>query len=161
MTGLFSLKSFLNHPFLLTSDAGAGSLTAFKAILTTVLLVLAMSQALEQVLLYRWIRVKNLNRRLVLRMHRFGGATAMVLVLTVLGSCLYTWLALGYPPSTARVVAHAVLGGLATAVLLTKVAIANWFRQYLGITLPLGVSAGLLLFGIFLLTALPYFLGWL
>jgi len=105
--------------------------------------------------------VRNLDRRLVLRLHRIGGATAVLLVLIVLGSCLYTWLALGYPPSTARDVAHAVLGGLVTIVLLTKMAIANWFRQYMSLTLPLGISAGMLLLGSFLLTALPYFLGWL
>jgi Kef-type K+ transport system membrane component KefB len=97
----------------------------------------------------------------MLRLHRLGGATAVLLVFLVLGSCFYTWLALGYPPSTARVVVHAVLGGLATAVLLTKVAIANRFHQYANLTLPLGISAGVLLLGIFLLTALPYFLGWL
>jgi hypothetical protein len=42
---------------------------------------------------------------------------------------------------------------------LIKVAIANWYRQYLGWTLPLGISTGVFLLGIFLLTALPYFLG--
>lgn len=140
---------------------GSLSLTAFKAILTTVIVGLALSQVLEQALLYRWIRVRNLNRRLVLRLHRLGGVAAVLLVLVVIGSCLYTWLGLGYPPSTARVVAHAVLGALAIVVLLTKVAIANLLRRYMGLTLPVGISAGVLLLGIFLLTALPYFLGWL
>ena len=97
----------------------------------------------------------------MLRLHRLGGATAVFLVFVVLGSCLYTGLALGYPPSTAHVVAHAMLGGLVTVVLLTKMAIANRFHQYTSLTLPLGISAGVLLLGIFLLTALPYFLGWL
>jgi hypothetical protein len=52
-----------------------------------------------------------------------------------------------------------VLGGLAVVVLLTKVALANWFRQYLGYTLPIGISAGILLLSVFLLMALPRFLG--
>jgi hypothetical protein len=161
MISLFSLKSFLDHALHIASGTSAFELTPFKAIVTTVVLGLAVSQALEQALLYKWIRVRNLNRPLVVRLHRIGGVTAVLLVLVVLGSCLYTLWGLGYPLSTARVVAHAVLGGLATAVLLTKVGIANWFRQYLGLTLPVGISAGLLLLGIFLLTALPYFLGWL
>jgi hypothetical protein len=161
MSPLFSLKPFFDHAFLLAAAIRAFELTPFKAIVTTVILGLAVAQALEQALLYRWIRVRNLNRPLVVRLHRIGGATAMLLVLVVLGSCLYTWLGLGYPPSTPRVVAHAVLGGLATVVLLTKVAIANWFRQYLGWTLPVGISAGVALLGVFLLAALPYFLGWL
>ena len=54
-----------------------------------------------------------------------------------------------------------MLGGLVTVVLLTKMAIANRFHQYTSLTLPLGISAGVLFLGIFLLTALPYFLGWL
>jgi hypothetical protein len=120
---------------------------------------LALSQALEQALLYKWVRVRNLNRRLVVRLHRFGGATAVLLILAVLGLCWYTWLGLGYPLSTVRVAAHAVLGGLASVVLLAKVAIANRFRQYMRFTLPLGISAGSLLLGIFLITALPHFLG--
>jgi hypothetical protein len=159
MTILFQFESLTHHALLVPSDAGGLSLTAFKAIVTTVLLGLAMAQAFEQVLLYRWIRVRNLNRRLVLRLHRLGGVTATFLVLVVLGSCLYTWLVLGYPPSTPRVVAHAVLGGLVTTILLIKVAMANRFRQYLGLTLPLGITAGVSLLGIFLLMALPYFLG--
>ena len=83
----------------------------------------------------------------------------MLLIFVVLGLCWYTWLGLGYPLSTLRVVAHVVLGGLATMVLLTKVAIANRFRKQMSLTLPLGISAGTLLLGIFLITALPHFLG--
>jgi hypothetical protein len=159
MTGLFPPQSSLGHALLVTSSINANTLTLFKSILVTVLVVLAIAQILEQALLYRWIRVSNLNRPLVVRLHRLGGIAAVLLVLAVLGTCLYTLFGLGYPLSTTRVVAHVVLGSLVTLFLLIKVAIANWFRQHLGLTLPVGISAGLLLLGVFLLTALPYFLG--
>ena len=159
MTTLFSLASLLDHALRLSHGVSTSTLTTIKSIVATVLLGLALTQALEQALLYRWLRVRNLNRRLVVRLHRFGGVTVVLLVLTVLGLCWYTWLGLGYPPSTVRVVAHAVLGGLLSVVLLAKLAIANLFRQYLGYTLPLGISAATLLLCIFLLTALPHFVG--
>lgn len=135
-------------------------LISIKSILTTILLAVAVTQAAEQVLLYRWIPVRNLNRKLTLRLHRFGGATAVVLLFVVAGLCWYTVLGLGYSTNTPRLMAHAVLAGLAALVLLTKVALANFFRQYLNFALPLGIAAGLLLLGIFLLTALYHFEGY-
>jgi hypothetical protein len=159
MISLLSFEAFVHDAVPLAKGISPYALTNFKVILTTVLLGIAIAQAFEQALLYKWIRVRNLNRRLVVRLHRIGGATAVVLILAVVASCWYTWLGLGYPLNTLRVVAHAVLGGLAVVVLLTKVAMANWFRQYLGYTLPIGISAGALLLGVFLLMALPRLLG--
>ena len=159
MTSLLSFTAFAHNAVPLASGISAYMLTNFKVIVATALLAVAVIQALEQALLYKWIRVRNLNRRLVVRLHRIGGATAVVLILAVLAACWYTWLGLGYPLNTVRVVAHAVLGGLAAAILAIKVVFANFYREGLKYTLPLGISAGTLLLGVFLLTALPRFLG--
>lgn len=159
MTGFLSLLRFFDHATPLAFAVSIHQLTTFKSILTTILLAVAIAQALEQALLYKWIHVRNLNRPVVVRLHRIGGATAVVLILPVLAACWYTWLGLVYPLNTPRVVAHAVMGGLLSVILLTKVVIANWRRQYLGYTLPLGISAGVLLLGIWLLTAMPTLFG--
>ncbi len=159
MTGLSSLQHSLHYALPLAEGFNPGTLTQFKSIVVTVLLGLAIAQALEQVLLYRWIRVPNLNRPLTVRLHRFGGIAVVILVFAVLGSCLYTLFGLRYPLVTPRVIAHVVLGSLVIVVLLTKVVFANWYRQGLNLALPLGISAALLLLGIFLLTALPFYLG--
>ena len=72
MTSLFSPISLAPHAVPLVYGVSTQPLTTLKSILTALLLVVALSQALEQALLYRWIRVPNLNRRLVVRLHRFG-----------------------------------------------------------------------------------------
>jgi Family of unknown function (DUF6529) len=157
MTGFLSLASFVDRTF---ANGGSGQeLTLFKSILATILLALAIAQATEQALLYGWIPVRNLNRRLVVRLHRIGGATAVAAILLVVGACLYTWLGRHYPLSSARVVAHAVIGGVVLAILLTKAVFANFARQYLKYALPMGIVAGTGLLAIFLLTALQVFLG--
>jgi len=159
MTSFLSLMAFVDHVVAPSYRASGYDLTMFKSIVATILLVLAVIQALEQALLYKWIPVRNLNRPLIVRLHRLGGATAVVLILLVLGACWYTWLGLHYPLSATRVVAHAVIGGLVSVILLAKVVFANWARQYLKYALPLGISAGTGLLAIFLLTALQFFLG--
>ncbi len=159
MTGFFSFIGSILHAAAPAAGVSNQVLISVKSILVTILLGIAVSQATEQALLYRWIPDRNLNRRLTLRLHRFGGAAAVLVFFGVLGLCWYSLLGQGYPVNTARLMAHAVLAGLATVVLLAKVAIANFFRQYLSLTLPLGISAGVLLLGLFLLTALPHFLG--
>jgi len=159
MTGVLSLTEFVHGAMPLAIGVSTQVLTTFKVILATALLGIAVVQALEQAMLYRWIRVRNLNRRLVVRLHRIGGATAVVLILAVLAACWYSWLGLGYPLNSVRVVAHAVLGGLAAAILAVKVVFANFYREGLKYTLPLGISVGTFLLGVFLLMALPWYLG--
>jgi hypothetical protein len=159
MTGVVSSLIFPHAAAPLADGLSYQALTILKAILTTVVLGVALVQGLEQALLYRWIRVRKLNRRLMVRLHRAGGGIALLLTLSVLVVCLYSWLGEGYALSSVRVVAHAALGCLATVILLTKLVIANRFRKYLRYALPLGLSSGALLLGVWLLTALPKFLG--
>ena len=56
----------------------------------------------------------------------------------------------------ARVTLHAIFGGLLMLVLIVKAIISNFVRKQLRINVPLGVAAGVLTLGVFLLTVVPH-----
>lgn len=125
-----------------------------KSILTTVVLAIALFQALEMAQLKGYLRVLPLDKRTLRDLHRMGGVAAMFLMLVVAGLCVLTQRTYLYPP---RVALHAVLGTAGIVVLVAKAVITNGFRKYLRINNGLGAVAGLLILGTFVLSALWYF----
>jgi hypothetical protein len=130
------------------------SLEMLKALLTTVVLALALAQALEMAQVRGYVRLLPIEKRQLLRLHRWGGIATLILTLAVAVICVRGE---GYVLYSLRVQAHAVMGVLAILVLLLKVAITNRFRRYLRFTLVLGTIAGLMILGTFVASALWYF----
>ena len=130
------------------------SLLMLKSILTTVIIVLALGQALSGLRmtgrLQRWpLPVKKLRIG-----HRLVGDAALLLTLSVALICVTH---LSYGAYSLRAPLHAALGTLAAVTLLVKVIVARWSRRYLRYARILGGVAGLSLLGCFWASALWYF----
>jgi hypothetical protein len=132
------------------------SLEMLKAIVTTVVLALALGQALEMAQVRGYVSLLPFEKRRLRQLHRWGGMATLVLTLAVAVICVF---GIGgrYASYSPRVLAHLHMGALAIVVLLLKVVIANLFRRYLRFTLALGAAAGLLILGTFAASALWYF----
>jgi hypothetical protein len=132
------------------------SLEMVKSVVTTVVLALALGQALGMAQVRGYVRLLPVDKRRLRRWHRWGGMAMLVLTCAVAVICV---LGIGgrYASYSARVLAHLHMGALAIVVLLLKVAIAHRFRRYLRFTLVLGAAAGLLILGTFVASALWYF----
>jgi hypothetical protein len=130
------------------------SLLMLKSIITTVVVLLAVSQALMGLRmtghLRRWpAPVKTLRIG-----HRLLGDAVLLLTLSVALICVTH---LSYGGYSLRVPVHAALGTVGAAILLGKVVVARRFRRYLRYARILGGVAGLSLLGCFWASALWYF----
>jgi hypothetical protein len=134
------------------------SLGTLKSLVTTAILALALIQALGMLQVRGYVGLLPVKKRRLRQLHRWGGIAVLVLTGTVAVICMSGF---GYVLYSPRVKAHVVMGGLAILVLLVKVAISHRFRRYLrylGLTLVLGAAAGLFILGVFVTSALWYFL---
>lgn len=131
------------------------SLQMLKSIVTTVILVLALMQALGMAQVRGYVHLLPLSRRQLRRLHRWGGIAALILTLAVAVACVLGESCGLYSP---RVKAHTAMGVLAILVLLLKVVITHRFRRYLRHNTALGIAAGLLILGTFAASALWYFI---
>jgi hypothetical protein len=155
------------------------SLEMLKSVVTTIVLALALGQALGMAQVRGYVRLlpfdpstlrrgsgqaglrtgfaqdRPLERKQLRLWHRWGGMAALVLSLAVAVICVFGE---GYVYYSLRVQVHAAMGALAILVLLLKVAITNRFRRYLRFTLALGTAAGLLILGTLCSSALWYFI---
>jgi hypothetical protein len=129
------------------------SLEMLKSIVTTVILALALGQALGMAQVRGYVRLLPLAKKRLRMLHRRGGIAALVLTLAVAVTCVAGF---GYELYSPRVKAHAVMGALAILVLLLKVVITHRFRRYLRYNTALGAAAGLLILGAFTASALWY-----
>jgi uncharacterized membrane protein len=130
------------------------SLEMLKSIVTTIVLALALGQALGMAQVRGYVRLLPLEKKQLRVLHRRGGIAALVLSLAVAVTCVVGF---GYELYSPRVKAHVVMGALAILVLLLKVAITHRFRRYLRYNTALGAAAGLLVLGTFIASALWYF----
>jgi hypothetical protein len=130
------------------------SLEMLKSMVTTMILALALMQALGMAQVRGYMRLLPVEKGRLRLWHRWGGIIALALTLAVAVTCVFGF---GYELYSFRVQAHAVMGSLAALVLLLKVAITNQFRRYLRFALALGTAAGLLILGTFVASALWYF----
>ena len=130
------------------------SLEMLKSVMTSTVLALALVQALVMAQVRGYVNLLPVGKRQLVRWHRLEGAATLLLALAVAAMCVFGERYAYYPP---RVLAHAVMGGLAVLVLATKAAISNRFRRHLRHALALGTAAGLLILGTFITSALWYF----
>lgn len=130
------------------------SLEMLKAILTTLILALALVQALGMAQVRGYVRLLPVGKKQLVRLHHLGGAATLLLALAVAAMCV---LGERYAYYSLRVQAHAVMGVLAILILAIKAVITNRSRRYLRHALALGTAAGLLVLGTFIASALWYF----
>jgi uncharacterized membrane protein len=130
------------------------SLEMFKAIMTTIVLALALVQALGMAQVRGWVRLLPVEKKRLRQWHREGGIVALVLTMAIAVTCVVGF---GYELYSPRVKAHAMMGTLAVVALFLKVVITNRFRRYLRYNMALGMAAGLLILGTFIASALWYF----
>ena len=131
------------------------SLAMLKSIATTVLLVLALVQALGMAQVRGYVSLLPVEKRRLRRIHSRGGIAALVLSVAVALACVF---GVGYAPCSLRVWLHVIMGVLAILILFLKMALTRRFRRYLRFNTALGVAVGLLLLGTFVTSALWYFL---
>jgi hypothetical protein len=128
----------------------------FKSVVTTVVLALALVQALGMGQVRGYVRLLPFERKRLRQWHRWGGIAGLVLTCVVAVMCV-SGIGGRYASYSARVLAHLHMGTLAILVLLVKVVITNRFRRYLRYNTALGIAAGLLILGTFVTSALWYF----
>jgi hypothetical protein len=133
------------------------SLLMVKSILATVVLGLAIAQALMGLRLRGYLKSLPLPLRRLSGWHRRNGDVTLILTVIVAIICVTS---LGFSLYSPRVRLHALLGTLAALIMFLKVIIARRFHTYLRHTLLLGTIAGFSVLGTFVASAVWYFL-WL
>ncbi len=131
------------------------SLEMSKSILATVVLALALAQAISMAQIRGYLRFKliPLPAKSLRTWHRWGGDATLLLTLFVALICLTHET---YYPYHWRIPLHVALGSLAALVMLAKLLMARRFRRYLRYGPLLGVTAGLAVLGTFIASALWY-----
>ncbi|TKJ28998.1 MAG: hypothetical protein CEE40_09985 [Chloroflexi bacterium B3_Chlor] len=129
------------------------SLEMMKSILTTIVLVLAIGQAIAGLRLRGHLKFLPLPIRYLRSWHRWGGDATLLLTLGVALICATRF---SYGTYSLRVILHAALGTLAATVMFMKVVVTRRLRRYLRYTLVLGTIAGFSVLGCFMTSALWY-----
>jgi hypothetical protein len=130
------------------------SLLMLKSVLTTVVLVLALGQAVSG------LRLRGHFKRLpvpvgTLRLwHRLGGDATLALTTLVGLICVTN---LGFSLYTFRERAHVALGIVAGLAMVVKVLMGRRYRRLLRHSLEVGAVAGFSVLGLFAFSALWYF----
>ncbi len=129
------------------------SMEMVKSVVTSIILALALVQALGVAQVRGYVRLLPVEKKRLVQWHRLGGVATLLLALVVAAMCVFGERYAYYSP---RVQAHAVMGVVAILVLLLKVAITHRSRRHLRFALALGAAAGLLILGTFMASALWY-----
>lgn len=130
------------------------SLLMVKSILTTVVLVLAIVQAITGARLRGFLKFLPLPMRPLRAWHRWGGDATLLLTLTVAIICAAN---LPFSTYSLRVPLHAALGTSAALIMSLKVIVARRFRPYVRYAPVLGTIAAISVLGCFVASALYYF----
>jgi hypothetical protein len=128
-----------------------------KTILASAALLLALEQVWSMAEVRGWIEPAHFRPRLLVRIHRWGGLIAWLLVTAIIGIGLTLVFVIGYSLHSPRLWLHVGFGVLAWVVLLTKVLMSNRHRRLIRHSLALGVGAGVFITGAFLFSAVWYF----
>jgi hypothetical protein len=130
------------------------SLLMMKSILTTVVVLLAVWQAVSGLRMTGSLKRFPAPVKTLRLGHRLGGDATLLLTLSIAFICVTH---LPFSTYSLRVPLHAALGTLAAAVLVFKLVIARRFRRYLRHARIFGYVAGFSLLGCFWASALWYF----
>ncbi len=125
-----------------------------KSILTTVVLGLAITQAMTGTGLRGYLKSLPVPLRRLRAWHRWSGDAALILTIAVAAICVWSF---GFELYSPRVTLHAALGTLAGLVMISKLVIARRFRTHLRYAPILGAVAGFCTLGTFVASALWYF----
>lgn len=131
------------------------TLEMVKSAIATIILLLAIAQALEMTQVLGYVRLVPVEKRTLRRMHRRGGIAALILMSVVAAICV---LEEGIYFRPLRVGIHAIAGPLAMVVLLTKIVISHRARRLLRFSKILGGLAGALILITFVASVVGYYL---
>lgn len=131
-------------------------LPILKTLLASFAVLLALEEAWTMAEVRGFVKLLPRRPRVLVRIHRWGGVAALILVLVIMSVGLYAVFVLGYRLHSPRLWAHASLGVLASLALTAKVIASNRQRRWLRHSLALGISAGSLIAGAFLFGAVWY-----
>lgn len=133
------------------------SLLMGKSILSTVVVALAVGQALSMAQVPGRFKLLPVSTARLRQWHRWAGDATLLLNLIIALLCVFLMARSRYP---IPVPVHAAWGTLAAGVMLAKVAIAGRFRRLLRhavVLAALGAIAGFSVLGAFASSALLYF----
>jgi hypothetical protein len=133
-------------------------LPILKTVLATLAIVLALEEAWTMAEVRGFTKLLPRRPKVLVRIHRWGGVAALILLLVIISAGLYAVFVLGYRLYTPRLWAHASLGLLAAVALTAKVVASNRQRRWLRHSLALGIASGSLMLGAFLFGAVWYWL---
>jgi len=131
------------------------SLLMLKSLFTTVVLILAIGQAVSGLRLRGRFKRLRLPPGTLRLWHRVGGDLTLALTALVGIICISN---LGLSLYTFRERAHVTLGVLAGLAMVMKVVMARRYRSSLRLALKVGAVAGFSALGAFAFSALWYFL---
>lgn len=131
------------------------SFLMLKSILTTVVLLLAIGEAISGMLLRGYFKRLPLPLKPLRLWHRVGGDFTLALT-TVVGLMCLSRIGLSF--HTLHGSGHAALGTLAGLAMIAKVVMARGYRRLLRQALRIGAVAGFSVLGTFALSSLWYFL---
>jgi hypothetical protein len=125
-----------------------------KSILTTLVLFIAILQALSMLQVMGRIRLVNVSSPQLRLFHKGGGDVTLFLMLATAFLCLTQLTATFQEP---RILLHTLFALCGLAMILLKFAMARFFRAYLHYARQIGAPLFLSIVGIFLTSALWYF----
>jgi len=126
----------------------------FKSILTTLVLLMAVLQALTMSQVKGRMRLVNLRSSQLRRFHKREGDAALLFMLVTATICISQF---SITPQDPRVVLHALFSVSGVVTILLKFAVAHFFRPYLRYASYISAVLFLSILGIFLTSALWYF----
>jgi len=127
-----------------------------KSILTTLVLLMAILQALTMSQVKGRLRLVNLPSSQLRRFHKVEGDVALLFILVTAAICISQ---LSITHQDPRVILHALLGACGVVTILLKLAVARFFRPYLRYASYISAVLFLSVLGIFLTSALWYFIA--
>lgn len=132
-------------------------LIAIKVTAASIAFALAILQALTMLQLYGKATIFPFGTRALQRWHRRQGDVILILILYVAYHCVTK---ASIDPDQPRVLAHAIFGGLAVLLVLTKFTVVQWAHRGMAYITYLGISLFVAAMGATTTTIAWYFYMW-